>query len=125
MSGSRSGKHTDSRAWRHLYQTQRWRRLRQQVFMRDHYICQICNKLCAGQGRNNPHSPVCDHVEEHRGNPKLFFDLANLQTLHKQCHDQAKRRAELSGYDGTIGADGWPVSDDHPFNQVGGGQAKS
>lgn len=37
---------------------------------------------------------VCDHVKPHRGDERLFWDEANLQTLCKPCHDRDKQREE-------------------------------
>lgn len=34
-----------------------------------------------------------DHIKPHRGNPSLFFDEKNLQSLSKSCHS-AKTSSE-------------------------------
>ena len=31
---------------------------------------------------------VVDHIVPHRGDPKLFWDPDNWQTLCKRCHDK-------------------------------------
>jgi len=51
---------------------------------------------------------VADHIQPHKGNPALFYDPANLQTLCKPHHDSAKQRWERLGLVET-GANGWPV----------------
>jgi len=51
---------------------------------------------------------VADHIRAHKGNPALFFDPANLQSLCKPHHDSAKQRWERLGLVET-GPDGWPA----------------
>lgn len=72
--------------WKRWYKTARWQRLRLQVFLRDLYRCKGCGKTTA--------HPICDHIKPHRGDEKLFWDEANLQTLCKACHDSVKQREE-------------------------------
>jgi 5-methylcytosine-specific restriction protein A len=72
--------------WRAWYKTARWLRLRSQVFLRDLYTCRLCRQVTA--------SAICDHIKPHRGDDRLFFDEANLQTLCKQCHDSIKQADE-------------------------------
>ena len=31
---------------------------------------------------------VVDHIQPHRGDPKLFWDQSNWQSLCKRCHDK-------------------------------------
>lgn len=75
--------------WHGWYKTARWQALRQQIFLRDLYTCRMCGAL-----EGDTSKLVCDHVKPHRGNARLFWDAANLQTLCKACHDSAKQRAE-------------------------------
>jgi 5-methylcytosine-specific restriction protein A len=74
--------------WRAWYSSPEWRALRLQVFLRDGYTCQAddCGKVT---GR-----PIADHKRRHRGDPALFFDPTNVQTLCKPCHDGWKQRLE-------------------------------
>jgi 5-methylcytosine-specific restriction protein A len=37
---------------------------------------------------------LCDHIEPHRGDDRLFWDENNLQTLCKGCHDEVKQAEE-------------------------------
>lgn len=107
---NRSGRHTDSLQYRHLYKTKVWQQLRDVVFARDRRICQLCGKPChIGGDRHDPFAAVCDHIRDHNGDRDLFFDLNNLQTLHKVCHDKGKRNVVARGYDIAIGVDGWPT----------------
>jgi 5-methylcytosine-specific restriction enzyme A len=74
------------RAW---YKTQRWKRLRWSVLVRDLFTCQRCGRVEA-----NTALLVADHREPHRGNEVLFWDAQNLWCLCKACHDSAKQREE-------------------------------
>lgn len=83
-----------SRPWKAKYHTKRWRDLRQEVLIRDCYTCQQCKRVCMGKSPA-PTSPVVDHVRPHRGDDRLFWSKANLQTLCKSpCHDQHKQALE-------------------------------
>lgn len=77
--------------WRAWYRTARWYRLRMQVFTRDLFQCQ--RREC-GLVTGDPRLLVCDHVEPHRGDEARFWDMRNLQTLCKPCHDRHKQAAE-------------------------------
>lgn len=74
--------------WKRWYGTARWQALRHKVFLRDTYQCQRaeCGSVTA--------NPVCDHIKPHRGDERLFWDEANLQTLCKPCHDTIKQAEE-------------------------------
>lgn len=75
--------------WRPWYKTQRWRRLRWQVLVRDRFTCQMCGTLEADTAKL-----VGDHKVPHRGDEALFFDEANVWCLCKTCHDSTKQREE-------------------------------
>ena len=47
----------------------------------EHPWCEACLKA----GIHEPAEEV-DHIKPHRGNPVLFFDDENLQSLSKRCH---------------------------------------
>lgn len=79
--------------WRAWYRTQRWQRLRQQVFVRDFYKCQRTGALCIGK-YPEPNSPVANHKVPHRGNPDLFWDINNLETITKAEHDKVVQAEE-------------------------------
>lgn len=84
------------KAFRAWYNTRRWRKLRLRVFERDGYICQATGVLLLGEA-HAPDSPVCDHKVPHRGDPGLFWDEENLQSVSKAWHDSEKQRMERSG----------------------------
>jgi 5-methylcytosine-specific restriction protein A len=75
--------------WRKWYNTARWKRLRLRIFERDGYTCQICKDTIANTSRL-----VADHKIAHRGDERMFWDEANIETLCKPCHDSTKQRQE-------------------------------
>lgn len=86
-----------SAPWKAWYKTARWERLRQLVFLRDLYKCQRSGELCIGK-HPAPNSPVANHKRPHRGDPVLFWDPDNVETVSKQIHDgiiQAEEQASL------------------------------
>lgn len=79
--------------WRGWYKTERWRKLRQQILLRDNYTCRQTKVLCIGR-YPAPDSPVVDHIEQHHGDERLFWDESNLQTVSKAFHDSEKQKQE-------------------------------
>ncbi len=81
--------------WRGWFGLARWRHpergLRIRVLIRDRFTCQMI-----GCGRIEPNTSLlaADHVIPHRGDPTLFWDENNLQTLCKDCHDRVKQAEE-------------------------------
>ena len=82
---SRGGKHTA-----------RWQRLRRRVLERDGWICQQTGVMLVA-GRTAPNAAVVDHIIPHRGNPALFWDENNLQSVSKAWHDSKKQSMEKTG----------------------------
>lgn len=79
--------------WRAWYKTKRWAVLRWHVLTRDRFTCRMCGRL-----QGNASLLVCDHIRPHRGNPALFWDEANLQTLCADpCHNKHKQTLEAQG----------------------------
>lgn len=71
----------------------RWRRFREQ-WLRQHPICgdrirgrSAEHSACAATGRVTPGTDV-DHIVPHSGDPALFWDEVNLQTLCRECHNR-------------------------------------
>lgn len=79
--------------WRAWYKTARWRRLKDAVHLRDMYICQRTGILLSGR-HPAPDSPVANHKRPHRGNPELFWDIDNIETVAKSVHDSEIQREE-------------------------------
>ncbi|MDX0574595.1 HNH endonuclease [Sinorhizobium medicae] len=90
----------NTQPWRAWYKTPRWERLRRQAFQRDLYTCQRSGEICAGKG-NDPNAPVANHRVPHHGDPALFWDIKNIETVTKRIHDSLiqaeERRAERYG----------------------------
>ena len=77
--------------WRAWYGTANWKALRWETLVRDRFTCRC------GCGVMEPDTArlVADHIVPHRGDPALFWDPANLQTLRADpCHNQVKQREE-------------------------------
>jgi 5-methylcytosine-specific restriction protein A len=86
---------TDRAPWRGWYKTRRWQDLRMAVFVRDGFVCQRSGVLCIGR-HPAPDSPVANHRVPHKGDPALFWDIGNIETVTKAVHDgevQAEERA--------------------------------
>ena len=88
-----------SEHWRRWYKTARWQKLKVRVHIRDSYVCQRTGVVCAGRGKDW-NAPVANHIRAHRGDPVLFWDENNIETVAKQVHDseiqaeEAKARRE-------------------------------
>lgn len=61
--------------YHYLYYNVKWEKLRKKKIAINP-LCEFCN--AAGED--------VDHIIDHKGNLKLFYDLKNLQTLCKSCH---------------------------------------
>lgn len=79
--------------WRAWYRLARWKKLRLFVLRRDGYICRQTGVPLAGVYPAE-NSPTVDHVRPHRGDPVLFWDPDNLQSVSKAWHDSEKQRQE-------------------------------
>lgn len=78
--------------WRKWYNSAAWRSLRWEVLTRDHFTCQMCDLI-----EPNTSKLVGDHKTPHKGDKALFFDMSNVWTLCKDCHDGVKQREERQG----------------------------
>jgi 5-methylcytosine-specific restriction enzyme A len=85
----------DAAPWRAWYRTKRWADLRAEVFARDLYRCQRTGELAIGK-HPAPNSPVANHKIPHRGDPKLFWDIDNIETVIKAVHDGEIQAEEQS-----------------------------
>lgn len=86
--------HSTAEHWRGWYKLVRWKKLKAAVHKRDGYRCQMpgCGAFVA-----DPRQRIADHKQPHRGDPGLFWDPDNVQTLCKPCHDGRKQREERRG----------------------------
>lgn len=91
------------------YADRRWRAM-SAAFVQQYPFCVLC--LCCGfhndgVARNaieRQRNLIVDHIAPHRGNPDLFWDFENLQTLCRMpCHDRIKQSHEK----GNGSADAW------------------
>lgn len=71
-----------SEAWHGLYYTAAWRELRQIQLIKEPFC-----RMCAADGRRVYATDV-DHIRPHRGDPALFSDAGNLQSLCHSCHSK-------------------------------------
>lgn len=97
--------------WRRLYKTARWLALRKRQ-RAAHPLCAWCME----KGKIVP-ATVVHHKTPHEGNERLFFDIGNLASLCKPCHDSTAQQIEKTGYSSNIGEDGWPADVNHPANK--------
>ena len=76
--------------YHNLYNTTAWKRLRLQLLSR-RPICQRCKKY------NKITTAIdVDHIQEHKGNRDLFFNINNLQALCKSCHSWKTNMTRLA-----------------------------
>lgn len=99
----------EAAAYRRLYKTARWRakRLAQ---LEAEPLCRRCKK----RGRIVP-ATVANHLIAHKGDLDLFW-YGELESSCKPCHDGDIQSEERLGYSKEIGADGFPVDPNHPWN---------
>ncbi|WP_337958147.1 HNH endonuclease signature motif containing protein [Ketogulonicigenium vulgare] len=67
--------------------TRQWEALRAE-FLRHNPAC----KFCGNQAEH------VDHIEAHKGNPRLFWNWLNLQALCAHCHNSIKQRIERGNH---------------------------
>lgn len=111
----------EAEAYRHLYADTRWRGphgVRKKALVRDGYQCQHCGCILITGDRHHPHAAVVHHKKAHKGDPVLFFDLNNTESVCKSDHDTLLQKQEVRGY--VIGNDinGRPLANDHPWNRA-------
>lgn len=94
-----------------MYDTARWRLMRRS-FLNQHPLC----TLCAQMGRDTAANTV-DHIKPHKGDPVLFWDWDNLQSLCAPCHDSIKRQQERHGFSQAADQNGFPIDEKHPWNR--------
>ena len=104
MSDARSDQ---SAAWRHLYRTARWRKIRSaQLATRP--LCE----LCAQEGRTTV-ATVCNHVDKASKATEAGFYSGPFSSLCKTCHDGAFQSFENTGSLRGSDASGWPLDPNH------------
>lgn len=79
--------------WRSWYSRKRWKDIKAFVFAREQGVCQQTGIALLPTG-TKPNSAVADHIQEHNGDPSLFWDPDNVQLVSKEYHDGEKQRIE-------------------------------
>ena len=73
----------EAKTWRWMYKTDAWtKRLRPDQLAREPWCAE-----CARIGFRVRATDV-DHIVDHKGDPELFFDSGNLQSLCHSCHSR-------------------------------------
>lgn len=101
--------------WRRLYTLARWRGkqgLRKAQLAKQPF-CERC--LAQPEPVLTPALDV-NHIRRHNGDPVLFFDPANVESLCAHHHRSEVQQEEVRGYSSRVGADGYPVDPRHPAN---------
>jgi 5-methylcytosine-specific restriction protein A len=83
--------HDRDNRWLKMYKTKMWQQLRDAQLRREP-MCVECKRWY----RLTP-ATVADHIVPHKGDPKLFYDPENLQSLCASCHSR-KTNQEDGGY---------------------------
>ena len=96
-----------------LIDSPRWRK-RRYTYLGVNPWCVMC--LLRGMYTE---AKVVDHRKPHRGDPTLFWDENNWQSLCENHHNSAKQSMEKSGRDymSDVGVDGLPIDPNHPWNK--------
>jgi 5-methylcytosine-specific restriction enzyme A len=102
--------YSEARPWRHWYNKQRWLTLRSRQLW-DEPLCEMCREA----GRIEA-ATVVDHKQPHKGEPELFWDRHNLQSLCRAHHDVSKQRDENRGFIGGATVAGLPLDPAHHWN---------
>ncbi len=82
-------------SYHHWYAKPSWKQLRTSML--------IQHPLCASCLLTNTYTPstIVDHIRPHKGDIHLFYDIDNLQTLCKRCHDR-KTATDDGGFNNII-----------------------
>src|SRR5262245_46953185 len=111
MKASRFNRSPEAEHYRKLYKTKRWQLIRRQQ-LTSNPLCALCQE----EKKLTP-ATIVHHIEAHKGNEVLFYDLDNLQSLCASHHNSDKQSEERVGYNKKVGVDGWPTDKKHPFNK--------
>ena len=74
-------------------------------------MCELLGRITA--------ATVVDHKIPHKGDPQLFWDETNWQSLCAPCHDSHKQSQERTGSMRGACADGMPIDPAHPWHDKG------
>lgn len=100
---SRDQRSDEARAYRRLYDTARWKRLREHQLSL-HPLCAWCLEMDIITEATEVH-----HSDGgHKGDIQKFWEGPFISTC-KPCHASRGQREDLGQTVVTFGADGWPV----------------
>jgi 5-methylcytosine-specific restriction enzyme A len=104
--------------WQHLYGSQRWRKASAAFLRRpENALCRPCKARGLVVA-----SEATDHIVEHRGSERLFWDEDNWQPICWSCHsaksrhDETERRTGRPRLRSGCDANGIPIDPRHPWN---------
>lgn len=80
-----------AQSFRALYADPRWKRAARR-FLDRNPLCADCGELGVDEAATD-----VDHIEPHRGDPKLFWDRKNWQPLCHRCHSRKTAREVFHG----------------------------
>ena len=90
----------------------KWRKARHAYLMRNLW-CVMCER--AG---HKTRATVVNHKTKHEGDPVLFWDVDNWESLCTPHHDSTQQRFEKSGRMSGVDADGRPTDPAHAWNST-------
>ena len=110
----RDDRSEEAKAYRRLYKTARWRRLRL-AQLATHPLCASCLSM----GRTTP-ATVCNHADKDAKATEEGFFAGPFTSECAPCHDGPIQKQERRGH--IIGCDesGWPIDPKHHWNAVPG-----
>ncbi len=79
--------------------------------LRRHPYCQ-----CPRHRNKKIKADTVDHIKPHRGDPRLFWSVQNLQSLTRECHSGAKQKFEKTGVWPGCDESGMPEDEEHHWN---------
>lgn len=81
-----SDKRREGVTWRYLYNTRKWKEMRALHLLMSPFCVD-----CVRDGKRTRATDV-DHIRDHKGNKRLFYDKNNLQSLCHSCHSKKTMR---------------------------------
>lgn len=98
----RDGRSDEAAAYRRLYKTARWRRIRDAKLRQDP-LCEWCLEREIVEPATEVH-----HDGPHRGDIERFYEGPFISTC-KACHASRGQREDLGQTVVRFGPDGWPI----------------
>lgn len=83
---SKDQRSAEAQAWRWMYGTDVWKRLREDQLLREPF-CRECARRSVRR-----YATDVDHIRDHKGDWALFTDPGNLESLCHSCHSRKTAR---------------------------------